>query len=169
MDTKKMKQHITAGSLFLLSLAGDIITKQMVVAYVDLHERINVIGSFVQITLLYNRGGLFGIMQGYQTFFLIVSIAVLTLMVIYYVMEKNKTMLFCVSMALIMSGAIGNILDRLFNKPGVVDFLYIGIDEIFRWPAFNVADAAIVAGAVMLLLFYIGEEKKRKKSETSGQ
>jgi signal peptidase II len=71
-------------------------------------------------------------------------------------------MLFCFSMSFIMAGAVGNILDRLLGKPGVVDFVYIGSDEVFRWPAFNVADAVIVVGAFFLFIFYYREEKKRK-------
>jgi len=166
---KAMKNHLYAGIIFAVTLALDIVTKQLVVANIHLHERIDVAGSFIQLTLLYNQGGLFGIMQGYQLFFLAVSMVVLGLLVVYYVIEKNKSPLFCYSMALIMAGAIGNILDRLLRKPGVVDFIYIGSDDFFRWPAFNVADAVIVAGAILLLIFYYIEEKKRKATEKAGQ
>jgi signal peptidase II len=159
-----MKKHIIAGIIFAASLALDIITKQLVITYIGLHERIDVIGSFVQFTLLYNRGGLFGIMQGYQKFFLIVSIIVLGLLIVYYIIEKEKTMLFCSSMALIMSGAIGNILDRLIGREGVVDFIYIGSDNFYRYPAFNIADSVIVVGAAILLIYYFKMEKKRKEN-----
>jgi signal peptidase II len=163
-----MKKHMIAGILFAFSLALDIVTKELAVAHIGLHERIDVFGSFVQLTLLYNRGGLFGILQGYQTFFLIVSILVLSMLVVYYALEKQKTPLFCGAMALVMSGAVGNILDRLLGKPGVVDFIYIGDDAVFRWPAFNVADAAIVIGAFLLLLYYYREEKQRKADRSAG-
>jgi len=166
MEKINIRKHLISAALFALSLGADIVTKLLVVANVDLHERINVLGSFVQITLLYNRGGLFGIMQGYQSFFLIVSIVVLGLMFVYYALEENKTPLFCNSMALITSGAVGNILDRLLNKPGVVDFIYIGVDHVYRWPAFNIADASIVTGAGLLLVFYIKEERRRKKEHS---
>jgi signal peptidase II len=159
---KAAKMHIMAGAIFTVSLILDIITKKLVADHIGLHERIDVLGSFVQLTLLYNRGGLFGIMQGYQHFFLTVSVVVFTLLIVYYIYEKGKTPLFCNAMGLIMSGAIGNILDRLLGKPGVVDFVYIGSDEFYRWPAFNVADAVIVIGAGLLLIFYYHEEKKRK-------
>ncbi|MGV7928033.1 MAG: signal peptidase II [Spirochaetota bacterium] len=163
-----MKKHAIAAILFTFSLALDIVSKELAVAHIGLHERIDVLGSFVQLTLLYNRGGLFGILQGYQTFFLIVSILVLTMLMVYYVLEKQKTPLFCGAMALVMSGAVGNILDRLLGKPGVVDFIYIGDDAVFRWPAFNVADAAIVIGAFLLLVYYYREEKRRKLEELGG-
>ena len=81
-------------------------------------------------------------------------------------MEKNKTYLFCNSIALITSGAIGNILDRISGRPGVVDFISIGDDSIFRWPAFNVADAVIVVGAFLLIIVYYQDEKKKKLQKT---
>ena len=108
-------------------------------------------------------------MQGYQLYFLIVSIIVLALLVLFYVFEKNKKPLFCNAMALIVSGALGNILDRVSGKPGVVDFIYIGNDNVFRWPAFNVADSVIVIGAVMLLVEFIRQEKARKAGEKVNQ
>ncbi|MBP7603142.1 MAG: signal peptidase II [Spirochaetes bacterium] len=164
-----MKKHAIAAGIFSFSLALDIVTKVLAVRHIGLHERIDVLGSFVQLTLLYNRGGLFGILQGYQSFFLVVSVLVLALLVVYYALEKQKTPLFCNAMALVMSGAVGNILDRVTGRPGVVDFIYIGDDAVFRWPAFNVADAAIVIGALLLLLFYYREEKRRKAEESAGQ
>jgi signal peptidase II len=164
-----MNKHIIASIILIFSLALDIITKTLVINNVALHERINLFGDFVQITLIYNRGGLFGIMQGYQLYFLIVSIIVLALLVLFYVFEKNKKTLFCNAMALIVSGALGNILDRISGKPGVVDFIYIGSDNVFRWPAFNVADSVIVIGAVLLLVEFIRQEKARKASEKVNQ
>lgn len=169
-----IKKHIYAGIIFVVSLVLDIITKEMIVSSFHTHERVDIIGSFVQFTLIYNRGGLFGILQGYQALFLIISVIVLILLVIFYIFEKNKTMLFCTSMALIASGAVGNILDRFLgmfgfaNRPGVVDFIWIGHDNYFRWPAFNIADAVIVVGAVMLVIaFYkspaFQEQKKDKE------
>ena len=160
-----MKKYIYAASIFIISLALDIITKNLVVEHIALHERINVFGSFVQLTLTYNRGGLFGILQGYQNFFLIVSLIVLIFLVLFFIFEKNKSQIFCISIALITSGAAGNILDRISGKPGVVDFIYIGSDNFFRWPAFNVADAVIVMGASLLLIIFLKEEKKKKQIE----
>ncbi len=157
-----MKKYIYAALIFASTLAFDIITKYLVVENIRLHERINVWGSFIQLTLTYNRGGLFGILQGYQSVFLVFSIIVLIFLIVFFVLEKNKTPLFCFSIALISSGAMGNILDRITGKQGVVDFIFIGSDRFFRWPAFNIADAVIVVGASLLFIVFFQEEKKRK-------
>ena len=113
--------------------------------------------------MIYNRGGLFGILQGYQNLFLIVSIIVLIFITAFFIYEKNKTLPFCTAIALITSGAVGNILDRLTGRKGVVDFIFIGNDDFFRYPAFNVADAVIVVGAFLLFIVFFKEEKERKR------
>ena len=160
-----MKKYIYTASIFVVSLLLDIITKYLVLVYIPEHERINIFGSFVQLTLVFNRGGLFGILQGYQTMFLVVSIIVLVFIVLFFIWEKNKSMLFCMSMALITSGAVGNILDRIIGRKGVVDFINVGITENLRWPTFNIADAVIVAGAFLLFIVFFRDEKRRKAAE----
>ncbi len=160
--TKTTKNTLIAVFIFIIILGSDIITKSLVENHISLYERVNVIGSFVQLTLIYNQGGIFGILQGYQHFFLVVSIIVFLLLIVYFILEKNKTLLFTSSMGLICGGAVGNILDRITGKPGVVDFIYIGSDEVFRWPAFNIADSSIVVGATLLVIHQLLEEKRRK-------
>lgn len=160
-----MKKYIYTALIFIASLLLDIITKYFVILTISEHERINVIGSIVQFTLVYNQGGLFGILQGYQNLFLIVSIIVLIFIILFFIYEKNKGMLFCISMALITSGAVGNILDRVTGRKGVVDFINVGISENLRWPTFNIADSVIVVGAILLFVVFFKEEKKRKAAE----
>ena len=164
-----MKKHILTSAIFVVILGCDIISKYLVEMHIGLYERVNVIGSFVQLTRLYNKGGVFGIMQGHQMFFLTVSCAVFILLIVFYYFEKNKTTAFCSAMGLIFSGAVGNIVDRLSGKPGVVDFVYIGNDNYYRWPAFNVADAAIVTGAILLVIVFYLQEKSIKKAQDNAQ
>lgn len=148
-------------------LALDIVTKQIIVRGFSFGERSDFLGGFLRIALVYNEGGVFGILQGHKNLFLIVSIIVLALMLLYYLFEKNKTTLFSVSMACIMSGAVGNIIDRLVpGRPGVVDFISVGVDGVYRWPSFNVADSSIVVGAFLLILVFYLEERKRKSRES---
>jgi signal peptidase II len=164
-----MRKHIYAGSLFAITLVLDLVTKSLVVSHISLHERIDVLGTFIQFTLVYNEGGLFGILQGFQALFFVISLIVLGLLIVLYVSERDRKPLFHYAMALIGSGAIGNIIDRfmsmfgLSNRPGVVDFIYIGDDAFYRWPAFNVADAVIVIGALLLVIVFYQEEKKKTR------
>lgn len=159
-----------AVSSFTVFLITDIVTKHIVDTTISEGQRIYVFGSFFQLTKIYNQGGVFGIMQGQKTFFLVVSIIVFLLLLAFYFYEKQKTYIFSLAMGLIFSGAIGNILDRLMAKPGVVDFLYIGVEDVFMWPAFNVADMCIVTGAFLLGYVFWQQERATslEKEEQSG-
>jgi len=164
-----MKKNITALAIVCVTLILDVLTKNYIVENLHLYERHDYLDGLLRITLVYNQGGVFGILQGYKNMFLVVSIIVLLLMIGYFVYEKNKTLLFTMSLSFIISGAVGNIIDRVIpGRPGVVDFISIGVDGVYRWPAFNVADSAIVVGACLLVIVFYQEEKRKKAAE-SGQ
>ncbi|OHD64913.1 MAG: signal peptidase II [Spirochaetes bacterium RBG_13_51_14] len=151
-------------ALIAVILPFDIVTKNLIVRNFGFGERADFVGGFLRIALVYNEGGVFGILQGHKNLFLAVSAVVLTLMVLYYIFEKNKTALFSISMGLIVTGAIGNIIDRVIpGRPGVVDFISVGVDGVYRWPSFNIADSSIVVGACLLIIVFYREERKRKK------
>jgi signal peptidase II len=154
------KAHYLTVGFFAVFTVLDFVSKYLVDKNIRYGQRIDIAGSFVQFTKIYNEGGVFGILQGHKTVFLIISIIVLAVMLGFYAYEKNKTVVFKCAMGLIFSGAVGNILDRLAGKPGVVDFIYIGYRDI-RWWAFNVADAAIVVGAVLLMYTFIKSGRSR--------
>lgn len=158
-----MRKNLYALFILTIALASDIISKTFIVENFGYFDKVDLLGGFVRITLVYNEGGVFGIFQGYKTMFLVISIVVLILMILYYIYEKHKTMIFCAAMALVGAGAIGNIIDRLLpQRPGVVDFISIGIDGIYRWPTFNIADICIIIGAALLMVVLYQEEKRRK-------
>jgi signal peptidase II len=157
-----MKKHIIPALVIAAAFIADLITKNLALKHLGFYDRFDFFGGFVRFDLTYNQGGVFGIMQGYKNFFLIVSIIVLLIMVAYYFYEKNMPGMFRVAMALIIGGAMGNIYDRLIpGRPGVVDFISVGVDGVYRWPTFNIADSVIIAGAVLLVIVVYMEDKKR--------
>jgi signal peptidase II len=162
-----MKKHIIPAITVVLAFAADMVTKNLALKHLGFYSRFDYLGGFLRFDLTYNQGGVFGIMQGYKNFFLIVSIIVLLIMVAYYFYEKHMPGLFRIAMALIIGGAAGNIFDRLIpGRPGVVDFISVGVDGVYRWPTFNIADSVIIAGALLLVVVvYI--EDKRKLAEKS--
>ncbi len=164
MKREQLQTYLLPLGLITAILSLDVVTKYFIVLKYGFGDRTDFLKGFLRIALVYNEGGVFGILQGHKNLFLIVSIIVLALMIIYYFFEKNKSVLFNTSMALIVSGAIGNIIDRLVpGRPGVVDFISVGVDGVYRWPSFNVADSSIVVGAFLLILVFYREEMKRKK------
>lgn len=163
-----IKNYSFSALIVAVTLLLDIITKQLIVGNLAMYDRIDFLGGFIRLSLVYNEGGVFGILQGYKHLFLAVSIVVLIMMIVFFIKEKNKTWLFSISMSLIISGAIGNIIDRLVpGRPGVVDFISIGDDRFYRWPSFNVADSLIVVGVFLLMLvFWLDERRRRAQSTT---
>ncbi|MCL1865619.1 MAG: signal peptidase II [Spirochaetes bacterium] len=156
-----MKKHIIPAITVLTVFAADAITKKIAMSSLGFYTTFDYLGGFLRFDLTYNKGGVFGIMQGHQLFFLIVSIIVLIIMIFYYFYEKNMPQLFRIAMALIIGGAAGNIFDRLISgRPGVVDFISIGVDGVYRWPTFNIADMLIIAGALLLVIVVYREDKK---------
>lgn len=157
-----MKKHIIPAVTLALALTVDILTKTLAVKHLGFYDKIDFFGGFLRLDLTYNQGGVFGIMQGYKNFFLAVSIVVLVIMVAYYFYEKAMPAMFRIAMALIIGGAAGNILDRLIKgRPGVVDFISVGVDGVYRWPTFNIADSVIIVGAFLLVLVVYSEDKKK--------
>jgi len=171
MKREHVQAYLLPLGIITAILALDVVSKYFIVQNYGFGDRSDFLNGFLRVALVYNEGGVFGILQGHKNLFLIVSIIVLALMIIYYFFEKNKSLLFSTSISLIVSGAVGNIIDRLVpGRPGVVDFISVGVDGVYRWPSFNVADSSIVVGAFLLILVFYREEMKRKKeAETERQ
>jgi len=144
-----MRFHITLISIFLL----DQITKFVVSSKMVLGSRITVIPKFADILFSRNKGGIFGLFQNIGDILTTLSIASLFLLSFFYVYSLRKIGgLLSLGLALVMAGAFGNVIDRI-RMGYVIDFIQLHIGKIFTWHTFNVADASIVIGAVMLLVY----------------
>lgn len=112
--------------------------------------------SFFNLVLTYNKGAAFSFLageSGWQRYFF-TGIAVAAVIFIIYLLKRHAGQrLFCRALALILGGAIGNLIDRVLYGH-VIDFLdfYLPNSSLPHWPAFNVADAAIVVGAGLFIL-----------------
>jgi signal peptidase II len=108
---------------------------------------------FFDIVHLHNYGAAFSFLHnagGWQRYFLSdISIAV-SIALPFYIKKNKHDILLAMGLTLILGGAIGNLVDRLFLGY-VVDFLSLHIDDIFYWPAFNIADSAITLGVILLI------------------
>ena len=109
--------------------------------------------SFLNWTLVYNPGAAFSFLAqagGWQRWFF-TGIGLIAAAVMIWLIRKNTShTLFCLAMSLVLSGAIGNVIDRILYG-AVVDFVdlhYAG----WHWPAFNIADSAITIGVILLIL-----------------
>lgn len=145
----------------LAMIALDQWTKWLIVRHMEIGDQIMLIENFLYITSHRNQGAAWGILQGQMWFFYIVTVIVLVF-VIYFLQKYGKEQpLLGVSLGLILGGAIGNFIDRLFRKE-VVDFIDVYIFS-YNYPIFNVADSALVVGVILIVfLTFLDEQKKRR-------
>ncbi len=152
----------------LVILLLDQWTKYEVQQRLHLRQTVEVIQGFFNLTHIRNTGGAFGIFGGEKgglgsLFFVVVSLIALGSILFFFikVKEDEKTLPFTFS--LVLSGAIGNLIDRLMYGE-VVDFLDFHLFS-YHWPAFNIADSAITLGiGLMALELFIKDRKKLKSS-----
>lgn len=151
---KSLRKYCLGGFLFVFILLSDQLSKLIVVRHMRLGEWMNIL-PFFNIVHVRNKGVTFGLLSGsLQPIFLVILSLVVIGFLIDYV-RKNKNHLPFVS--LIIGGAIGNIIDRIVYG-SVVDFLDFHLGS-YHWPAFNIADSAIVIGVFVLFFISLSEEK----------
>jgi signal peptidase II len=133
-------------------LVADQLAKWAILASIAAGERLPITGFF-NLVLAYNKGAAFSLLArapGWQTP-LFVGVALLAIVVVSVVLLRSPgRRMFCVGLALILGGALGNVVDRL-RLGYVVDFLDFHAFG-WHWPAFNVADSAITVGAGLLII-----------------
>ncbi len=138
--------------LLLLSLGIVVLdqaTKFFTKSYMILGHSKNLLGNFVRYTYIENTGMAFGIHVGNHLFFTAFSILASLVILIYLFKARNDQPMVRISLALILGGAIGNLIDRIFFG-AVVDFIDVGFGSL-RWYVFNVADAAVSIGMIFLI------------------
>ena len=152
------RSHLMRRYHFLIALAVvllDRVTKWAVAKNISLHDGKQVIPGFFRITHVENRGAAFGLFADSPAQWKIVMLvlfSIVALVVVSALLWRNSHAMTTtgIGLALILGGALGNLWDRLLNGR-VVDFLLFYVGQ-YQWPAFNVADSAIVVGAGLLVI-----------------
>jgi signal peptidase II len=142
--------------IIIIGLIIDRLTKLWAVKELSLGKEIVINKDIFSLSYLENRGAAFGIFQNKQ-FILIIVTSIVALGVIYYLIKyKPKNIFIRISLALIISGAIGNIFDRIRFRY-VVDFIYLHYQS-HSFPTFNVADMMVTVGTFLLAFFILKED-----------
>lgn len=170
MATKKRSTTISTSSskyglapwlaIAALVLVLDQLTKITIVRLFSYGESLAVT-SFFNLVLVYNKGAAFSFLStesGWQRYFFTVLGIAAALFITFLLKRHAGQRMFCTALALILGGAIGNVIDRIAYGH-VIDFLDIYVRN-WHWPAFNIADSAICVGAV---LFVIDELRRVNK------
>ncbi|QXJ37459.1 Lipoprotein signal peptidase [Parageobacillus caldoxylosilyticus] len=147
----------------LAVVAIDQWTKWLVVKYMRLGESIPIIPNVLYITSHRNRGAAWGILQGQFWLFYLITVIVVIGLIVYIQRLPRGERLFGVALGLMLGGAIGNFIDRLFRKE-VVDFIHAYIGT-YSFPVFNIADSALTIGVALLFIkmfFFATSEKENQ-------
>ncbi len=157
-----MISYILAVIFSVLFLVADQITKYLVKTSFFLGETREFINGFIDFVYIHNRGGAWGVLQG-KTWILLVITALMLAVCLFIMIKYRKNKLLFWSLALVLSGGIGNMIDRIFRDGNVIDFLHF---EFFpQFPVFNIADCAVVLGAGLLILYFIIDFLKEKNEK----
>jgi signal peptidase II len=145
-------------------MLADQATKALVLARFAIGERLE-LAPFFNLVLVYNKGAAFSFLSdasGWQKPLLVAFAVVAAAIVSILIVRRPAERLLCTGLALILGGALGNVVDRLrFGQ--VVDFLDLHAAG-YHWPAFNVADSAITVGAALLILEGFVQREGRARS-----
>lgn len=139
-------------ALAAVVLAADLITKIIVVATIREGHDVRLPGGALYLTHLRNVGAAFSFAQGATILFTLIAVAVAV--VIVRTARRLYSGAWATALGLVLGGALGNLVDRVFRSPGilrggVVDFLSVFGPDGRVWPVFNVADSAIVCGGIL--------------------
>ncbi|OMP68537.1 signal peptidase II [Domibacillus epiphyticus] len=147
--------------LTLLVILLDQWTKWLIVASMEIGESVKVIDDLLHITSHRNRGAAWGMLEGQFWLFYIITVVVVVAIIYFMQTEAKGKPLMKTSLAILLGGAIGNFIDRLFRGE-VVDFVQTFILG-YHFPIFNIADAALTIGVLLLFGAMFIEDRKGKK------
>lgn len=159
---------ITVSILIMVGIVLiDQISKYAIVANIALGESVDVIKGVFRFTYIRNEGAAFGMLDDARWVFLLLSTLAIVGVLVYMFVKKPTSRMLCISLAFIVGGGIGNMIDRL--KLGyVIDFLdFCAFPKLWIW-TFNVADAFVVVGAFMLIAWMIIDMVNEYKKEKNG-
>lgn len=156
-DAKRSSQDIAIFLCGVLAVVGiDRLSKVFFAHLLSLNESIALIKGVVHFTLVHNTGIAFGLFKDCGAIFFVIPLILTGLLIynVYYYRDREYSRTYIMAFSLILGGAIGNLIDRIFLGY-VVDFIDLRV-----WPVFNVADSAITVGAAIILLKCIPSSSK---------
>ncbi|MGW3418067.1 signal peptidase II [Streptomyces phaeochromogenes] len=134
----------------VLAYALDLISKMIVVAKLEHHEPIEIIGDWLRFEAIRNAGAAFGIGEAFTVIFTVIAAAVIV--VIARLARKLYSLPWAIALGLLLGGALGNLTDRIFRAPGVFEGAVVDFIAPKHFAVFNLADSAIVCGGILIVL-----------------
>ena len=158
---KSPADYILYSSIIALGILLDQITKYLTSSFMELYQSIPIIKDVIHITYVQNTGAAFGMMKDSRWVFMISSTVMIIALLLYLYLGHAENRLYGASMAMIISGGIGNMIDRI-ALGYVVDFIDF---TLIDFAVFNGADSFVCVGAGLLILALILDIVKEQKAE----
>jgi len=151
-------------SIFPVVIVLDLVTKSWALSALDGGRRSEILFGSVPLTLAFNRGAAFGLSLGNDPrwFFIPITMLAMVLLLVLLKQAEPGDWLRVISVSLVISGAFGNLYDRVRWDRGVVDFIGPIDLGVMLWPIFNIADMAISCGAVLLAVSFWQEDRAER-------
>ena len=157
-------------ALAVFVIIFDQITKHYFNIQFELGETLEIISPILNWTLAYNYGAAFSFLaeaDGWQKWFFAVLGIVVSVFITHYLKQTAKNAkLLSVGLAMILGGAIGNVIDRFFYGY-VIDFIHVHYADVWHYPIFNIADIGICVGMALVVIDMLFLENKRKISQNT--
>ena len=156
----------------LLVLGADQATKYWILNVLDLPDlRQVVLLPVLNLTMVWNRGVTFGLLNGLGSWghVILAAVALAVVIALGFWLRRAETRIMAVAIGSIAGGAIGNVIDRV-RFGGVIDFIHAHVDTPWgdlSWYVFNIADAAIVCGVAVLILESVFSKRKHQSEQAS--
>ncbi|MFE9766515.1 signal peptidase II [Streptomyces sp. NPDC005808] len=137
-------------SVAALAYVLDLVSKMIVVAKLEHHDSIEIIGDWLKFEAIRNAGAAFGLGEAFTIIFTV--IAAVVIVVIARLARKLYSLPWAIALGLLLGGALGNLTDRIFRSPGVFEGAVVDFIAPKHFAVFNLADSAIVCGGILIVL-----------------
>jgi signal peptidase II len=149
-ETLRRRRVLLLLGVALLAYLIDLGSKLLVVARLEGHQPIDVIGDIVTFQVIRNGGAAFGMGQAMTVVFTVIATSVIV--VIWRIARKLYSLPWAIALGLLLGGALGNLTDRLFRSPEVFRGHVVDFISVQHFAVFNLADSAIVCGGILVVL-----------------
>ena len=162
---KTPRDYIIYTAVIMIGIFLDQLTKYLSVAYLKAVDTVPLIRDVLHLTYVENRGAAFGMLKDHRWVFIVVSTVAIIAMALYLYLGHASTTLYGVSIAMVVSGGIGNMIDRI-ALGYVIDFIDF---RLINFAVFNGADSFVCVGAGLLILALVIEIVREMKEERARQ
>ena len=158
MAKLSIKKNISITTIFFLIIFFDQLTKILVIKNFQLYESLSIL-PFFNLTFIVNYGFAFGFLNNPSLNQIIVILVIFSIIAYFlYLLIKTQDQFFRFSLILVLSGAVGNFIDRVLHG-FVIDFIDVYFGS-YHWPAFNLADSSITLGFILIMFNILFLNKK---------